>query len=186
MNETKTFDRALARAYSMEYGTAVGLLCSASFLCAMYGLTFVLLGQLSNLLGLVAVYVAGRLIRKFRQRVVPITFGQACYMAVLTYAFAILLTAIVQYLYFAYLDQGRLLARLDYLLTLPEYRQLLTQLAPEGNVEGLLQAMASVMRNPAVMTFQLMWFNLLLSLFVLLPTAWIAMSGNRRERETES
>lgn len=178
MNETNSFDKALARAYCMEYGAIVGLLCSVSFLCSMYGISSVLLAQMSNVIALVSVYVAGRLLRGFLQNEVAfISFGRTCYLAMQVYLFAILLTAIVQYFYFAYLDQGRLLSQVNLLLTTPEYRQWLAQFAEGGDVDELLKGVMQTLHNPAAVTFQLIWLNLLVSLVATLPTAWIARAG---------
>lgn len=183
MNTKETFDGPQARAYSMEYGVVVGLLCSASFLCTMYGASSILLAQVSNVLALIAVYVAGRLIRSFRTNVASLTFGRTCYMALLTYLFAILLTALVQYVYFAYFDQGRLMTQIDHLLSMPEYRQWLEQFAQGGDIDSLLDGVLQTMRNPVSMTFQLMWLNCLLALLAIVPTALIAMGG---KQEVES
>ena len=182
MNETNAFDWGLARAYCMEYGVAVGVLCSVSFLCSMYGVGSALLAQMSNVLALAAVYVAGLLLRGFGRNVAATGgLGRTCRMALLTYLFACLLTALVQYFYFAFFDGGRLAAQVEQLLTLPEYRQWLAQFAPGGDVDALLKEVGRTMGNPAAITFQLMWLNLLVSLVVTLPTAWIARYGKTKK-----
>ncbi|MBR1789449.1 MAG: DUF4199 domain-containing protein [Bacteroidaceae bacterium] len=183
MNGEKTFDRQQARAYCMQYGAVIGAVCSLSFLCAMYAGRYALLGLIGNVLGIYAVWTAGRLIRRFRLTVQPLGFGQSCYMALLTYLFAILVVGIVQYTYFRYLDSGRMVAQVEQLIVLPEYHQLLVQMSGTEDVDSLITSTLDIMRQPTQMTIQLVWTNLLLSLLLTIPTALIAITGAPKERK---
>ena len=183
MNGENTFDRQQARAYCMQYGVVVGTVCSLSFLCAMYAGQYSLLGLIGNALGIYAVWAAGRQIRRFRLTVQPIGFGQSCYMALLTYLFAILIVGIVQYAYFRFLDGGRMAAQVEQLIALPEYHQLLVQMSGTEDIESLLTSTLDIMRQPTQMTVQLVWTNLLLSLLLTIPTALIAITGTLKEKK---
>lgn len=183
MNEQGKFDRQQARAYCMQYGAVVGIVCSLSFLCMMYAGNSPLLGATGNALGLFALWKAGRQIRKFRLTVSPIGFGKACYMAILTYLFAILVVAVVQYIYFRFLDEGRMVAQVEQLLTLPEYHKMLVQMAGTEDIESHLTSTLDMMRNPTQMTIQLLSTNLFLSLLLTIPTALIAITGNMKKNQ---
>ena len=185
MNGENTFDKQRARAYCMQYGAVVGTVCSLSFLCAMYAGQHPLLGLIGNALGIYAVWKAGRQIRQFRFTVQPIGFGQSCYMALLTYLFAILIVAIVQYAYFRYLDGGRMAAQVEQLIALPEYHRLLARMAGSEDIDSLLTSTLDLMRHPTQMTIQLVWTNLLLSLLLTIPTALIAVTGTQKGERDE-
>ena len=135
MNNTNKFNNVQARAFCMQYGLVVGLLTSASFLATMYGLGAPSVGLLGNILGIFAFVAAFRFIRSYRQEVERLSFLQACYMAFLTLFFASLLTAVVQYLYLAFLDHGRLFMQVEQMLSMPEYEQWLKQMAGGADVE---------------------------------------------------
>ena len=173
--EKKEFDARLARDHCMEYGMVVGLMCSASFLCSMYGYDNVLLGQLGNVLGLLAFVSAGIFIRRYGRRMGRLTFGRSCYMALLTYVFAIMVTAVVQYVYFRFLDAGHLAEQVKQIVQMPEYHQWLQQLAGAEDVDKLISQAMQFMYNPVRMTMQLIWMNLLLAMLLLVPTALMGM-----------
>ena len=175
--EKGEFDIRLARDHCMEYGMVVGLLCSASFLCSMYGTTSLLLGQLGNVLGITAFVTAGVLIRHYGRKAGRLTFGRSCYMALLTYAFAIMVTAVVQYIYFRYLDAGRLANQVEQIIQMPEYRQWMEQLTVGQDLDEVVDQLLQMTRNPERMTMQLIWMNLIFALLLTVPTA---LMGKRK------
>lgn len=164
--------------YCMQWGLGVGVLTSLSFLATMYGGEMPLVGLVGNVLGIAAFVVAGRRIRAFRREVEPVGFWRACYLALLTYLFASLLTAAVQYVYLAFLDHGRLLGQVERMMAMPEYQQWMEQLAGGTDAEGLMRSVREMVANPARMTMQLMWTNALVSLMLALPTGLMGMRGN--------
>lgn len=177
MNQEVRFEGPLARQYSMVYGTIVGILASLSFLCSMYGMSHASLGMMSNILGLAALFVVVRKLREHRQRVQPLTFGQACWMTVMIYFYAILFTAVVQYIYFAFLDKGQLQAQMHQILSIPQYHQMLEQIAGEEDIDAMVQNALNVFATPAKATMQLMWINCIVSLFLAVPTALAGITG---------
>ena len=180
--ENKTFDWPLARAHTMNYGALVGIMCSISFLCSMYGLQSPSLGLISNVLALLAFIVAGRCIRSFSNNIPPTRFGQACWMAFNIFLYAILITALVQFLYFTYLDQGRLATQMQHITAMPEYRQLLEQMAPNGNADEIIKTAISITSSPARATSQLLWMNCFMALLLIIPTALIGITGKKQQR----
>jgi len=175
--EKREFDVRLARDHCMEYGMVVGLLCSASFLCSMYGATSLLLGQLGNILGITAFVTAGALIRHYGRKAGRLTFGRSCYMALLTYAFAIMVVAVVQYIYFRYLDAGRLANQVEQIIQMPEYRQWMEQLTAGQDPDEVVGQLLQMTRNPERMTMQLIWMNLIFAMLLTVPTA---LMGKRK------
>lgn len=181
MSEKATFDKTQALRYGMNYGAVVGILTGVSFLCSIGGAEQVGLGLLSNVMALAAVYVAARMIRAFDREIAPLSFGQTCRMVAYTYFFAILLTAAIQYVYFAVFDQGRFAALIQEVFTQPEYRRMLENMAGEQDVETMIQTTTDTMQRPESATMQLMWMNIFIALFMLLPTALIARIGKGRQ-----
>jgi len=183
MNEKKQteYSPQLTRKYCMNYGLIVGALCSISFLLSMYSLRMPLVGQLGNIVGLLAIYVAGRQIRSFRQEVAPLGFWRSCLMAIQIFLYATLLTAVVQYAYFAFLDHGRLASEMGELFSLPEYKKILAGIVEGGDAEAMLEEVTRLLRNPAQTTFQLMIMNITFLLPVSIPTAIIATWGKTKK-----
>ena len=100
-------------------------------------------------------------------------------MAVFIYQFAILVTALGQYLYFALLDNGTLREQILTTLDTPEYRELLARMTGTADTESIVRSTAEMMQSPTQMTAQLMWMNVLLALLLSLPTALIGITGKR-------
>ena len=183
MGKENVFDTTAARQYCMERGTLVGVLTSLSFLCSMYGLTMPSLGLLSNALGLVAIWMTVRSIRKFRMQTGGVSFGRACWLAIMTYLFAILLTAAVQFVYFQFFDQGRLTTQVQTLLEMPEYRAWISQMTQGEDADEMVNTMLGMFASPARATMQMMWMNCIVALMLMLPTALLGMAGNARKTE---
>jgi ABC-type sugar transport system permease subunit len=102
-------------------------------------------------------------------------------MAFLTLFFASLLTAVVQYLYLAFLDHGRLFMQVEQMLSMPEYEQWLKQMAGGADIEEVKKAALGLLSNPAKMTLQLLWSDTLLSLILSIPIALLSMTGKNKE-----
>lgn len=169
-SKNKTFDKQVARQWCMEYGTLVGSFTSISFLCAMYGLQYTWLGQVSNLLALLAFLIAIRTLRHFCRNIFPLTFGQACWMVVQIYFFAILLTAAVQFIYFQFFDHGRLVDQMNILLDNEAYRNWIAQMAPDTDTDTMIGQTLATLRNPVHATMQLMLMNCIAALMLTIPT----------------
>ena len=175
MIEKGRFDTQQARAYCMNYGTIVGIVCCISFLCAVYGLRHPGLSLVSNIAGLMAFVGAGRLIRRFRREVTEISFGRACWMAFSIYFYAILLTAAVQYAYFAFLDHGMLAEYIRMTLETEEFRNLLTSMAGNEDMNAIVESMLTPLLSPVKATIQMLWMNCTIALILILPTAFMGM-----------
>ena len=182
MKERTEFDSNLARAHSMNFGLWVGILCSLSFLFAVYARGGLLLAQLGNLLGIFAIILAGMFLRKYRELISPLTFGQACRISFLTYFFASLITAVVQFIYFRYLDHGQVAEQMTNLLESPEYQQMLQRLSGQSDVKDIMESATSLLYNPIQMTIQLTWMNLILSIILTPLTALIGITGGKKNK----
>lgn len=168
------------RQYCMERGTLVGITTSMSFLASMYGLNNIPVGHISNLLALLAWAIAIFSIRRWRLQVEPsLTFGHTWRMVLGIYFYAILLTAAVQYTYFAFLDHGRLAMQMEQLLAIPEYHQMLEQMFDSEDTQTIVQQVLTVFRIPAKATMQMLWMNTLLAFILTIPTTLLGLIGKK-------
>lgn len=181
MNEDNNtpLDLAQAHAFCRYYGLLAGGAWSLSFLLAMWGLSNPLMGNLGTIVGLLSVMLVGRLLRGFRQEIYPITYRQAWWMALVTYGCAVMVTALVQYLYFRFLDHGHMYNTMMQLLEQPEYGQLLTQASHGMSIKEIEKMMGEMMLSPANMTLTLLWYNVILGIVLSIPTALLAMRGKK-------
>ena len=88
----------------------IGIMWSASFLCAMYGTKLPLLSMLGTALGIISIYMLYKQLTNYRRFFPSTGWLHVFCLSLLTCLLAGLLTDGVQYLYFAFLDQGRMLS----------------------------------------------------------------------------
>ncbi len=176
MMDTPSFDYKEARSYCMNYGLLVGLCWSASFVCAMWGQRHPFVGNLGLLIGLLSIYYAGRLIRGYNRESGNSAWLRTWWMSFLTYIFATLLTAVVQYIYFRFIDNGMLLQQTEEVMHLPQYEQLF-----EGFDEKAVQQALSTFTSPTQLTFRFFSLNILLGLVLSIPTMLIGNTKLKKE-----
>jgi len=155
----------------------VALCWVVSFLCSMYGVRYLILGNLGLLIGIYSIYYAGKLIRDYnRQAEVKTHFMQAWWMALLIYFFATLCTTFAQFIYFRFIDNGMMAQTMNetlkQMMEIPQYKELLNG----ASKQDIKQAIAA-MGNPTQVTYMFFISNTMLGLILSLPTALI---GNFR------
>ncbi len=174
---TPGFDYREARSYCMNYGLLVGTCWSASFLCTMWGQGHPFVGNLGLLIGLVSIYYAGRLIRGYNVESGNRGWLRTWWMSCLTYLFATMLTAVVQYVYFRYFDGGMLVRQMEQVMQMPQYKQLFA-----GVDEGALQQALVSLNSPTQLTVRFFSMNILLGLVLSIPTLLIAGTGLNKKQ----
>ncbi len=148
----------------------IGLMWSASFLCTIYGTERPLLSMLSTALGIISIYTLYKQLTNYR-RLYPTSWLHIMKLSLVTSLLAGLLTDAVQYAYFLWLDDGRLLSILSTAFQSEEYRELWKQMMPEANLDEMQKLVQSMTVRDIMM--QLAFYNILLalpfSLFAALP-----------------
>ncbi len=167
--------------FCQGFGLIAGVAWSVSFLLAMWGLSNPLMGNLGTITGLLSVVLVGRLLREYRVAVGPFSYRHAWWLAIVTYGYAMLITALVQYLYFRFLDHGRMFNFMTEMLELPEYSEMLVQASHGMSAKEIAEMMGETMLSPTRMTMTLMWYNAILGLVLSIPTALLAMRGNKNK-----
>ncbi len=170
------------RAYAAQYGLIVGSMWSASFLMTVYGLSTPLLSDLGLIVGLMSVYVCIRLMRRFDMSVSRLTALTSWRLAWGAYGGAAMVCTLVQYVYFAFLDSGRVVMAYSELVAMPEGHAMLERLLPGQDVDALVgQALdAFAATPPSQIALQLLLLNLIMATVLALPTALIAMAGRKK------
>lgn len=158
----------------------VGMMWSASFLCTMYGTGNPLLSVLGTALAIISVYMLYRQLTNYRRLYPHTTWGGIFRLSLLTCLLAGLLTDAAQYLYFAFLDDGRLLSDvLDPAMQSEEYREVWQQLMPGTDMEEVQRMMQSMTVQDIML--QLVIYNILLAC----PISLIAALPVRKPMKTE-
>lgn len=169
--------------FCQRFGLIAGAAWSVSFLLAMWGLSSPLMGNLGTIVGLLSVMLTGRFLREYNVAVGPFSYRHAWWLSISTYGYAMLITALVQYLYFRFLDHGHMFNFMVQVLAQPEYSEMLVQASHGMSVKDIEKMMAETMLSPTNMTLTLMWYNVVLGLILSIPTALIAMRGKKNKQE---
>ena len=117
------------KAYARQDGFFLALLWTASFACYILGISNQMLGMLAiGLAVMTPFFVAGRL-RKFRDegREGLISFGRSYAYTIFVFFYGAVLLAVVQFLYFAYVDNGYLLGAFSRMITSEEGKEIISQ-----------------------------------------------------------
>lgn len=139
----------------------VGALWTLSFLGSMYGTEQPLLSMLGSVLPLISVFILRRMLGGYRS-LQHVSGMQVLYAALLTGLFAGLLTDLMQYAYFLFLDNGRLLTNVATAMESDEYRQALQQLMPGVSTAELQKEIQQITIRDIML--QLVVFNMLIAL----------------------
>lgn len=149
-------------------GLFVGAMWIASFVCSMYSLRNPICGYVGNTIALLSVFALYMVVVRYRVFVGPLRFGGCWRLSWLTCVFAGLLTTLAQYLYFRFLDGGRMLESISLLFENDQYKQALEQMMPGVKSEEMLRMLQSV--SIGDLTIQMWLFNL----FISLPLSLVA------------
>ena len=157
------------KAYARQDGFFLALLWTASFACYILGVTNHIMEMLA--LGLAITtpfFVVGRL-RKFRDegREGLISFGRSYAYTIFVFFYGAVLLAVVQFLYFAYMDNGYLLSNFSKMLSTEEGRALVTQYGMTQMVEEGLAEMASI--RPIDYALNILTMNIMIGFVLGIP-----------------
>ena len=167
MKETKEIPSTIEVAGWMAL--PIGLMWSASFFCTMYGTSQPILSMLSTALAIISIYTLYKQLTNYRQLYPSVSWLHILRLSLVTCLLAGLLTDAAQYLYFVFLDNGRLLSLLGTAMQSEEYRELWQKIMPEANLDEVQKMTQSMTVRDIMM--QLAFYNILLALPVSLLAA---------------
>ena len=154
----------------------IGLMWAASFLCSIYGMEYYVLSPMSYVFAIASVFVLRRQLAAYSRLYCPIGRRHLWWLALTSCLLAGLLTDAIQYIYFAFLDQGRLQSGLSTAMESEEYREAWSQLMPEVPLEMMQEMMASITIRDIMQ--HIVSFNIMLALPLSL-TAWTISKSTR-------
>lgn len=168
------------RDFAIEYGTVLGIIWIATFCTMMSGMTGGNLLMMMFAMGLMGItvlmplYLAWRYKQHLRSGD-RVSWGIAWAFAILMFFYASVLTAVGEFVYFQYLDQGKAIDFFMRFLASPEteaqYKMIgASDLLEQSRME--LQQLASL--TPFDITLNLFVNNIFLSMLYSLPVAAIA------------
>lgn len=140
----------------------IGLMWSASFLCTMYGTERPFLSMLSTVLAIISIYMLYKQLTNYYRLYPSVSWLHILRLSFLTCLLAGLLTDMVQYAYFLWLDNGRLLSILGNSLQNEEYREAWKKMMPEVDLDEMQKLVQSMTVRDIVL--QMAFYNVILAL----------------------
>ena len=161
------------KAYARQDGFFLFLLWTASFASYVYGLTNQMMAMLAIVLAVMTpFFVAGRL-RKFRDegRGGIISFRRSYAYTIFVFFYGAVLLAVLQFLYFAYMDHGYVLSSLSKMLSSDEGRMLVQQYGMTQMIDESLSQMAAV--RPIDHALNFLTINIILGFIFGIPISLV-------------
>ena len=161
------------KAYARVDGVLVALLCTVSFACYLIGLKTPFYGMIAVLLMVVTPFYVARRLRRFRDEdlhgVISLMRGWA--FVILVFFYAGILLALVQYVYFAYLDHGYLVSSFQSALSSPDATAALEQYGLSESLSENIQLLSEL--RPIDFALNGLTVNITLGILLGLPISLI-------------
>jgi len=162
-------------AFARVDGLIIGAVWVASFCCYVYGLKSPTVGMIGNVLALLSPIMAYKRVRRFRDAVREgvLSFWRAVNYYILIFAYAAILFAFVQYVYFAFIDGGYLCHSYLSMFMQPEYEAIIKDYGL--TMTQISQMMEEISQVPAItIALNIFVFNLGVGIFLSFPAALMA------------
>lgn len=170
----------------MHFGTYMGIYWILKFILFPLGLTIPFLLFLFVALTLGAPFMGYYYARMFRNKICGgyIGFLQAWLFTVFMYLFAAMLTAVVHYIYFRYIDHGFICQTYASMLNEITKTQLPGMESYIEQIKNMIDLISSL--TPIDITLQLLSNNVFYGTLLAIPTALFVMKRNRTATEQKS
>ena len=159
-----------------KIGFFTGLCWSASFILAMLSLTNPSWGFAGNFLGVLSIWVAGVQLRAAQMLLSADNqlwgVRQRWHKSLQVQLLAGLLCTFVQYVYFRFFDNGRMLTVLTEVYTSPEYTELIKEAVPDFTPQQALEMLSQISLTELALNFLII--NAFLAIVLSIPTAFVA------------
>lgn len=168
------------KAYARQDGFFLALLWTVSFACYILGISNQLLGLLAIMLAVITPFFVASRLRRYRDdgREGIISFRRSYVYTVFVFFYGAILLAVVQFVYFSYLDNGYLLGSFSRILSSDEGRQLVQQYGMGKMVDESMAAMASV--RPIDYALNMLTVNIVLGFVFALPISLVMQRSTTR------
>ncbi len=157
------------KAYARQDGFFLALLWTASFACYILGMTSPLLQMVAMGLAIATPFFVAARLKRFRDegREGIISFSRSYAYAILVFFYGAVLLAVVQFIYFAYLDKGYLMSAFSRMLGSEEGKQLVSQYGMTQMVEDSLSQMATI--RPIDYALNILTMNIMVGFVLGIP-----------------
>ena len=179
-------DRNVLRRHAMLLGTYMGVFWIVKFALFPMGVRTSFLMLLFVVLTCCVPFMGYRYLRLFRDQACGgvIGFGRAWWFTVLMYLFASLLTAAGHYVYFAFIDGGRLVVALQEMWQEAVEQDLPGVALYAETMEASFEQIGQL--SPIDIVVQLFCQNMYFCIFLAIPTALLAMRRGPKELKREN
>ena len=169
------------KAYARIDGLLVALIWTASFLCCMRMALNPMMFMLALGIGAFSLAFAAMRLKRFRDNILDgfISYRRSLAYSIMTYLYASLLFAGIQYLYFQFIDGGDFINMQLNALNDPQAKQMMQSvygLTPQ-DIEFAIQNLRAL--TPIRMALQFFTTNVLMGIIVSVPIALIMQRKNR-------
>jgi hypothetical protein len=180
MDSNKIEEYKKRKSFALEYGTLLGASWVVVFVAYIIGIrTFNPLIMMLCYGGLFAIallpfILAYRYKKKHTLPEESITYGEGMHFCILMFSYAILLTGIAEYIYFAFIDNGAIVSALSSYFTNPEMIQALNDLNMNDMKDMMMEninALSAI--SPFDITLSLAQINITISIFMIFIVAAI-------------
>ena len=166
------------RAFARVDGTYVGILWIASFACYLGGLSSPMLGLIAGIIAILSPFFAVKRLTTFRDdiRDGEISGSRSMLYYALMFFYASLLFALIQYLYFAFIDGGYLMREYTSLLSSSEMKEAMKVygITYEQMMQGVKEFADA---SPIMTALNIMTMNITIGIFLSLPVALVVKRG---------
>ena len=161
------------KAFARQDGALLALLWVVTFILYIIGVSNQLLGLAALMLMIYTPFFVGERLGKFRDygREGLISFRRGYAYTVFVFFYGGILFAIVQYLYFAYIDNGYLLSHFSKMITSEEARQILQQYGMTQMADESLHEMASI--RPIDYALNMLTINIVMGFILGIPISLV-------------
>ena len=184
---TQTELQELHRRAQMD-GLLMSVWRSVCFYMYLYGFLSPMLSMASTLSTLMIPFLTGSRLRRYRDSLPGkmISFRRGVAFYVMVFFYASIVFALVQYVYFAFLDNGYLA---EHYCQLMQTDQMKEMLKANGIPKKMVNEMMDEMRNikPSNFVLSVAWMNLMLGVMASVPFALIhRRTRPKQEEETKN
>ena len=167
------------KAYARQDGFFLALLWITSFIFYIIGLSNSLLAMASLIMAIVSPFFVASRLRNFRDvgREGFISFGHSYAYTIFVFFYGAVLLAVVQYLYFAYFDNGYLVNSFAKMMSTDEGKLMLEQYGMSKVVDESLAEMAAT--RPIDYALNILTINISLGFILGVPIGLIMQRKNK-------
>lgn len=171
-----TLEYIQLKAFARQEGTVLGLIWLVSFACYLGNFYNSLLGLIAIGLALFTPFFVAIRLKKFKEKSISgaLSFRRALAFCMLCFFYASLLFALLQYIYFAFIDKGFLVQQYNIMFSTPEAKQLMSIYKIKNEVESGVSTFGQL--SPIEKSLNFLSMNITAGILMSFPIAALMKS----------